>query len=102
MPIAKKTGLTICKSIQKKGKADLGTKWLSVKKRKSKKCRMLKIYKKDRNLSLKWKYLLDFQMKTQHLYALFGTDVFMQRLFIYSINKNTIVISLTISTFVTI
>ena len=36
MPIAKETGLTICKSIQKKGKADLGTKWLSVKKRKNK------------------------------------------------------------------
>ena len=71
-------------------------------KKKKQKCRMLKIYKKDRNLNLKWKPLLDLQTKTQHLYALFGTDVFMQRLFIYSINKNTIVISLTISTFVTI
>ena len=32
----KKTGFTVCKSIQKKGKADLGTKWLLVKERKSK------------------------------------------------------------------
>ena len=36
--------------------------------KKKQKCRMLKIYKEDMILNLKW--------KTQYLYALFATDIF--------------------------